>query len=45
MGKADLDTIDESVPSAFEDGEVIVVSWIGDDIPEKGRHGGRRKES
>ena len=43
MRKPDLHAIHEPVPSAFENGEVVVVSWIGDDFLQQGRHGGREE--
>ena len=40
MGEADLDTIDKPIPSALEDGEVLVVSRVRDDFVDNshGRH-------
>lgn len=39
MGKADLHSVNEPIPSTFENGKVVVVGWVRDNfVQECHRH-------
>lgn len=41
MGESNFDSVHESVSSAFQDGQVVMIDWVGDDLVNKSqRHGG-----